>query len=263
MFKTEHEKKAWVETLIVMAIIIALMFITGLKYMDPPPPGNIAVNFGFDEQGSGTVQPETPRPKPVPKTPPPPQEEPQVTKQEKILTSDEPEAPVVKTTKKKTEKKKKKKKTPPPEKPKPSKETSEVLNNILNAPEGDANSRSEGDDPGKQGDKGNPAGDKNANNYYGAGGSGGNDPNYQLGNRRAITKPAPKYNCNEEGKVVVRITVNRDGKVIHAEREKGTTASSCLTEAAIQAAYNTVWEKDPNAEAKQIGTITYYFKLKE
>ncbi|NPA42522.1 MAG: energy transducer TonB [Chlorobi bacterium] len=269
MLETKHQKKALVESLAVMAVIIALMFVVGLKYMDPPPPGNIAVNFGFTDEGSGPRSPSAKEltsrpPAPAPSEPAPSEPAPA----EPVLTSEEPEAPAVEAAPQK--KKKKPKETPQPEKkpakpaPKPSKEASEVLDNILNAPEGNSSSASEGDDSRASGDKGNPEGDRRAPHYYGSGGTGGGDPNYRLGNRRALVKPKPRYECNEEGKVTVRVTVNPEGRVIHARVvPSGTTAGSCLTRAALEAAKATVWEKDPDAEPKQIGTIVYYFKLKE
>ncbi len=259
MLQTEHEKKAFVETVIVMAILVALMFITGLKYLDPPPPGNIAVNFGFSDRGSGTKQPETPSPS-TKKITPPPQPQ-QTVKKEEILTQQSEDAPVIKSEKKK--KKQKKEEKPKKRPPKPSKETSEVLENIFNAPEGDNSSDSEGNDKGVRGDKGNPGGDKNSGKYYGTGGSGGGDPNYKLGSRRALIKPKPSYKCNEEGIVVVRITVDRKGNVIRAVKAQGTTGSTCLTEAAIRAAMKTKWEAAPAGPSQQIGTIIYRFKLTE
>jgi TonB family protein len=256
MFKTKHEKKAFIEATVVMAILVALMFIAGLKYLDPPPPGNIAVNFGFSDKGSGKIQPENPE-KAVKQAAP----EPVKTQKEKILTQNTEEAPVIKSSK--TKKNKTKKTKPVKSPPKPSKETSEVLENIFNAPEGNQNSSSEGDDAVASGDKGNPGGDKNSKNYYGTGGSGGGDPNYRLGNRRAVTKPKPQYRCNESGRVVVIITVDRAGNVIKAEKGKGTTAAACLTKAAIEAAKKTKWESDPGAPPRQIGKIIYNFKLTE
>ena len=43
-----------------MAIILLLMFWVGMDYLDPPPEGGIAVNFGTSNVGSGNVQPTKP-----------------------------------------------------------------------------------------------------------------------------------------------------------------------------------------------------------
>jgi hypothetical protein len=121
----------------------------------------------------------------------------------------------------------------------------------------------EGDD-NKAGDKGKVTGDPNASGYYGAGGSGSGG-NYQLGNRKAVSKPKPTYDCNEEGKVFVSISVDRTGKVFSAQAGvKGTTNSApCLLERAREAALKTKFNSDGNAPSKQIGTIIYNFSLSD
>ena len=74
--------------------------------------------------------------------------------------------------------------------------------------------------------------------------------------------PMPIYNVQEEGPVVVTITVNPAGQVIHTSINKRTnTANAALRKAAEDAAkkarFNTV-----SGVNNQTGTITYYFKLK-
>ena len=74
--------------------------------------------------------------------------------------------------------------------------------------------------------------------------------------------PMPVYNVQEEGRVVVTITVNPVGQVIHTSINKRTnTANAALRKAAEDAAkkarFNTV-----SGVNNQTGTITYYFKLK-
>ncbi len=103
--------------------------------------------------------------------------------------------------------------------------------------------------------------DPNASGYYGNGsGSGGN---YRLGNRKALTKPIPNYDCNEEGMVFVSISVDNSGNVIWAiPGVKGTTNSAaCLLQRAKEAALKTKFNSDTDAPAKQVGTIIYNFSL--
>ena len=74
--------------------------------------------------------------------------------------------------------------------------------------------------------------------------------------------PMPAYNVQDEGRVVVTITVNPAGQVIHTSINKRTnTANAALRKAAEDAArkarFNTV-----DGVNNQTGTITYYFKLK-
>lgn len=119
----------------------------------------------------------------------------------------------------------------------------------------------EGDD-NQAGDKGKTTGDPNASGYYGIGGDGSGG-NYRLGNRKALNKPKPDYPCNEEGRVVVKITVDQSGKVILAEPgAQGTTNSaSCLLTEAKEAALKTKFNADSKAPEKQIGAIIYNFSL--
>jgi len=119
----------------------------------------------------------------------------------------------------------------------------------------------EGDD-NQAGDKGNANGDPNASGYYGNGG-GGSGGNYRLGNRKAVSKPKPTYDCNEQGRVVVSISVDKSGRVISARPGiKGTTNSaSCLLQRAKEAALKTRFNSDSKAPTKQVGSIIYNFTL--
>ena len=80
-------------------------------------------------------------------------------------------------------------------------------------------------------------------------------------NRLAAKKIKPKYSCQESGKVIVRVWVNREGVTIKAEAGvRGTTESaSCLLEEAKSAALRTTWTPYFNAPEVQIGQITYNF----
>lgn len=71
----------------------------------------------------------------------------------------------------------------------------------------------------------------------------------------------PRYNVNDYGTVVVNITVDPGGNVIHAEIGRGTnTPSSTLRNEAIRAAKSTKFNA-VNAPNNQQGTITYKFNL--
>jgi len=81
--------------------------------------------------------------------------------------------------------------------------------------------------------------------------------------RKKISNPVPKYTCNEMGKIVVEVTVDREGNVIRATPGiKGTTnTAKCLLDASKEAALGTKWEADENAPDNQIGQIVYNFNL--
>jgi len=170
-------------------------------------------------------------------------------------------------------------------KPKVSNNTNDALSNILKG----SNKGGDGDDK-TSGNKGKSNGSLSSNGYYGTGGSGGgtgggngtgngigtgsgygagtgggsgNGSGYSLGNRKALSKPAPKYTCNEAGKVVVEVAVDRNGKTISAIAGiKGSTnTAKCLLDQAQIAAMNTRWEASSNAPEKQVGKIVYNFNL--
>ena len=74
--------------------------------------------------------------------------------------------------------------------------------------------------------------------------------------------PKPIYNVQDEGRVVVTIVVDPQGRVVSTSINKKTnTVNSKLQKAAEDAArkarFNTISGVD-----NQSGTITYYFKLK-
>jgi hypothetical protein len=82
-------------------------------------------------------------------------------------------------------------------------------------------------------------------------------------NRKIIYKPSPKYICNEQGKVIVSILVNRNGECIEANAGvTGTTNNAkCLLDEAKIAAMNTKWEPNDKAPINQSGKIVYNFNL--
>ena len=86
---------------------------------------------------------------------------------------------------------------------------------------------------------------------------------YSLGGRSALALPLPYYPGNEEGVVVVQVTVDKYGKVTKAiAGARGSTTLlpellAAAQKAALQAKFNT----DANAPAFQQGTITYRFVL--
>lgn len=292
VLETEEKKKSMLFTAICFVALFLLFFllkftnITDISELEGGGGGgDIAVNFGTSDFGMGdnfeNMESVSSAPKPVPA---------QVTAKEEILTSESDNAPVIANVKKATDKPvvKPVETVKPVVKttPKPAKSTSDALNDLLNGSDksGDGNDK-------VGGNKGKAYGDPNATGYNGGGGSGtgsggGNGSgqgigtgsgygsgsgggrgsgtgNYQLAGRKLISKPAPKYTCNEEGTVVVEISVNSSGNVIGATPGvRGTTnTASCLLEQAKIAALNTRFDANAAAPDKQVGKIIYNFKL--
>lgn len=113
------------------------------------------------------------------------------------------------------------------------------------------------------GEQGNPNGLKDLDRYEGNGGSG-DGPAFDLGGRGAKSISSPSKDFKEEGKVVVDIWVDKEGKVQRAEIGKGTTVSdSYMLESAKKAAFNSIFNKDDKAADLQRGTITYTFIMRQ
>lgn len=293
---TKHKKKSFFLTTVIHVVIIILLFYLGLTYLDPPPEAGIAVNFGNLDTGSGNEQPDqlvkTSPKETVPEVTP---EQPEVNQevseiQDEVITQDNSEAPVIdkkpkkeevkevdkpqKKPVKKTIESKPEEKKPTEEKveekkpdPKPDKSTLDILDSFKNGPktDGSASDGSEGDD-NSPGDKGNPDGDPYASTYYGQPGPGGSGGvGYGLNGRGKPTKSKVVQECNEAGRVVVKIVVDRSGKVVQAiPGVQGTTNSAkCLLDPAKATALTFRWKPDANAPEKQIGFIEVNFSLGE
>jgi len=288
---TKYKRKSAAITSVIMSLLLVAIFFFGMTYLDPPEEYGIAVNFGSSNVGSGNIQPKEPiKSAPEEKIVEEIQEEvkeisePEKVEEvsnvaEEVATQDTEEAIAIKKAKEEEKRIAEAERKAAIEKErierakeaaiaKQKAEEAEKRKRIdammggINNAEGTANG-GEGND-NEAGDKGKTTGDPNASGYYGNGGSGGNG-DYQLGNRKAISRPTPKYICEEEGLVVVRIEVNVNGKVIKATPGvKGSTnTASCLLTQAKEAALKTKWTTDTKAPSKQVGTIKYRFSLSQ
>jgi hypothetical protein len=276
---TDYKRKSAALTSLVMSLIVVALFFFGLTYLDPPEEFGIALNFGTSEVGQGDIQPtEALRPAASQEAVQEQQEavKEQVTQAapkiaEEVLTQDREDAIVIKKqleAKKIADEVARKERI---QREAIAKQQAEELEKRkkLDALIGGV-SNSNGTATGGQGndntagDKGKITGDPNANGYYGNG-AGGGGGDYQLGNRKPISRPKPDYICDEEGLVVVSIEVNVSGRVINATPGiKGSTnTAACLLSQAKEAALKTTWQPDPNAPSKQIGVIKYRFSLSQ
>jgi len=285
---TRHKKKSFTLTTLLLSALLLLLFYIGLTYLDPPIENGIAVNFGTMEFGSGEVQPTEPvrseprevvsQPEPQEVAEPAESEETVVEEApvEEVLTSNDEEtiklrqqqeakrkaqeeaekakAEAERITREKREAEERKR-----QEQEAKKKSVDALIGGIGKSDG-TTTGSEGDDD-RAGDKGQPDGDPYASSYYGSPGSG--TGGYGLSGRSLANKGKVQQDCNEEGRVVVRITVDRSGKVVKAEPGvKGTTNNApCLLEPARKTAMLHKWNSDSNAPAQQIGFVVVNFKL--
>ncbi len=294
---TRHKKKSFTLTTALLSVLVLLLFYIGLTYLDPPEENGITVNFGSMDVGMGNQQPkEKIRSQPTPEkeiveeevveekeaTPPEEVAQEEVTEapSEKLLTQESEESIRIKqqqAAKRKAEEAARKAKAEAERKEREKQEAEErarqereakkkKLDDLmggLNKSDGTA-SGSEGDD-NRPGDKGQEGGDPYATTYYGSPGSGSGTGGYGLSGRSLASKGKVQQDCNQEGRVVVKIVVDRTGKVVSATPGvKGTTNNDpCLLEPARKTAFKHRWNQDSKAPSQQIGFVVVNFKLGE
>ena len=282
-----------VGTLVLHAIVLALLFLVAISKPKAQEEGGVPVMLGNMEVAQGDADPytltdvdildepqlptEASVPEPVP-TPP--------VESEMITQEDEPTVAVPKkeTPKPKVKEQKVKKKTPKKEPVKPKEKTeaekraeAERLAAEKKAAEEKAAAEaaakriagafgkgtqmgSKGTGTTGQGIQGSPTGNAAEGKSSGVGGYGTFDLNGRSLGPGGL--PMPVYNVQEEGRVVVTITVNPAGQVIQTSINKRTnTANAALRKAAEDAAKKARFNAVSGVN-NQTGTITYYFKLK-
>lgn len=241
-------------TILFHALLIIAFLFMGLTYQIPPPPEEgISINFGYIDQGSTELEPEDKADIPQPL-----QEEiveEQSTVEQEVITQEVVEASVV-------EKTEQKKKEPEPEKKEIIEEKQpEVIKKALYTGKKKNKQKDQGN-KATNGNQGEIDGEPNAKAYSG-GGIGTDGVAYQLGGRSPAFKAKPLYKIQEEGKVVVIITVDRLGNVVNAiPGAKGsTTLNKYLLARAKEAALKTKFDPKQSAPENQQGKIIYHFSL--
>lgn len=256
MMKLDTNKKnsliAALLTLVFCLLLVGCCFWMGLYRQNPPPPEEgVEVNVGDSDYGFGDS------PESVSETT---ASKPQVNTSDNTLSEDistQTAEESVALDKKKTDKKPVEK---PKEKVEPTKEPE--INQQALFP-GNKNKSDKGGSEGIStgtGNQGKVGGDPNSTRYDGEPGTGG--MGYSLTGRKASSLPVPNYNSSKQGKVVVKIWVDRDGNVVKAEPgQRGTTVTDAyLMKKAKEAAMQAKFTPSKDAQEQQIGTITYVFR---
>ena len=257
------DNRAFILTSVVYTIMLFLFLFLGFTTPLPlPAEQGILINFGEDETGSGIREPrpsEEVNEQPAEATPVSTPTEEVVEEQ---LTQDFEEAPAVASKPEKTQQKQeeiKKKEEEVVEEKKPRVNTSALYrgkkeNTEYTGSEGEA---------GGTGNQGNPAGDVDATSHS-LGAGAGDGISFSLAGRSPVALPVPEFNTQKEGKVVVRVRVDRTGKITSAEPgvKGSTTLDKELLAAAKRAALASRFNNKSNAPMVQEGTITYVFRLK-
>jgi outer membrane biosynthesis protein TonB len=276
--ETKHERNSAKITALIALILLLLLFVVGPQYMDPPEEYGVAVNFGTTDFGSGNkplsepkkavedkvveeTQPEETKVEPTEAT----------AKAEDVITQDDAETIAIKKQKAAEAKAKaeadrieKEKREAEEKKRREEDEKKRKLDNLIGGVKNADGKTDGGEGPdNKGGNKGQLDGDPYAPSYFGGSGPGKGGVGYGLGGRGRPSRQIFEQDCNEYGLVVVRIEVNRQGKVINAEPGiRGTTNTHpCLLEPAKKIALSHKWPADPNAPSTQVGFVSINFDV--
>lgn len=290
----KHRITGLVGTLVLHVLVLVLLLLVAISKPDTQEEGGVPVMLGNMEMAQGNADPYTLTDVDVLDEPQLPTEatvlepvipEPPV-EQEMITQEDEPTVAVPKKeTPKPTPKTEKVKKKQTPKEPVKPKEKTEAEKKAeaerLAAEKKAAEQKAAAEAAAKriagafgkgtqtgsketgttgQGIQGSPTGNAAEGQTSGVGGYGTFDLNGRSLGIGGL--PRPVYNVQEEGRVVVTITVNPAGQVIHTSINKRTnTANAALRKAAEDAARKARFNAVSGVN-NQTGTITYYFKLK-
>ena len=272
--ETKHERNSAKITSLIMLILLLLLFVVGPPYMDPPLEYGVAVNFGTSDVGSGDIQPTEPiksEPREVVPQIEETKSEPTTPSKssENVLTADNAEAIAIKKQKEIADAKAKadaQAKAADAKKKQEEADKQAKLDALIGGVKKSEGKTTggEGDDK-SPGDKGQLDGDPYASSYFGTGGNGSGGSGgsgYGLNGRGKPSNGKVVPKCDEEGRVVVEINVNRDGRVTKAiPGVKGTTGDLCLYDAAKQTALTYKWPADSKAPANQIGFVKIDFSV--
>ena len=282
IFDSPHKKKSAGITFVVLLLLIFLFFVLGLTYYDPPIDYGMEINLGSTIQRTGKIKKQKQKSikfdgvekdqnsvKSSNKTN---SEINSYKKSERILMEKKSSVSLPKkensknqNLKKVKEEKKIKKLTMKKETPKVSKTTKSIVSNLLKKTNKEKNTSS---NIGEElSNKNNESLNQNGYSsiYYNNSISGSYAKGYGLNGRSLQSKGKVLQECNEQGLVVVRISVNRQGDVVLAEPgEKGSTNTHpCLLEPAKKTAQLHKWLPDTEAPEIQIGFVVIQFKLGE
>lgn len=286
-FTRERKQGLAISAVIHILLAILVLFVTFRIDIPEPSEEGLLVNFGFDQTGDGLFEPA-----PLPASPPPPPPSAGAeaeAAEEAIMTQDFEEAVEVKKKEPSPEELRKqaearaaelkRREEAEAERRRIEQETAERLKReeeqrkteaararVSGALSNKANTGTTGQSQGVAGGAGNQgveSGTPDAPNYGQGRGLGTEGISYDLGDRKALSLFKPLYKIQQDGIVVVAVTVDRNGRVTDATPgiKGSTTLDENLLKLAKEAALKTRFESSNDAPIIQKGTITYNFKL--
>ncbi|HPW67185.1 MAG TPA: TonB family protein [Salinivirgaceae bacterium] len=290
MQQENNKKIGFIGTVIFHVAAVIIMFLFGFVTPLPlPEEEGILINFGVDDAGSGDI--ETQLSQPISAVETQPQESNPVAEisdnnEKEILTQDYEETAVMEERKRKErerkleeEKQERIRREEEAERRRQEEierqreeeqrrldEQQQKIAESAGKAFGIANTNSQSDGTGGGfGNQGDLRGSPDSRSYEGSG-QGKQGISYSLAGRKPYggQLPTPNYPNKEEGVVVIKVKVDKNGYVKEAvwEAKGSTTTNKQLVEAATKAALKARFNQDESADLIQVGTITYRFSIK-
>ncbi len=253
--KKEDSRTSGIITIVVHAVIFLLIFFfMSFDLPDPPPAETYAElslkDFGYSDTGSGNnegaptqassaVAEETPEEAVVDNT--------------AEVAANVVETPSTSTQPAQTQTQTQTQPQTQTQTQTPQQTASNALTDALNA----MNSGGDGND-NTGGNVGTQTGQIDGKGVFGDGGN-----SYNLAGRGMTGEPKFSGKPTKNGRVVVKIDVNRSGKVINAtvDQIKSNTTEKSLWDLAIKMAKTATFNNDQAANIQQRGTVTFTFKV--
>jgi TonB family protein len=246
LIKDKNSRSGIVGTVLVHLLLLLLFVSFGMPYQDPPPvnEGAMVIDFGNSGGGSPAAEAENESNESSANSASNSEETSESNSSPESLQATEEETIEVNASQNTSE------------------ETQETVNENLNEALDalkNANNSNSNNENSNSSNNSNSNSESNGPNTGPTNGIG-----YSLGNGRGkVSFTKPENPTQEDGKVVVDIVVDRNGKVVRAKSgaRGSTTTNPVLQKKAEEAAYKAKFKKDSTAPFEQKGTMTFVFIL--
>ena len=262
-------------TIIIHLILLFILYFAVIRTIVAEEDSGILVNFGDIAMASGAREPQYSTTPPQRTIPPQPTPRPVVATEKEIITQDREESvaipekkdvkkPVVDENARRAQEEAERRRQEEAERKRKEEEQRQqqeaISNRVSNAfGMGSSPETNQGDAATGAGNQGSPFGNAGTGANEGTGGFG----SFNLSGRSIGSGglPRPSYNSQEEGKIVINITVDPNGNVILADIGRGTNIDNAsMRKSAIDAARRAKFNRIQGSN-NQSGTITYIYKL--
>ena len=270
---TKEKIYGFVGSALFFLLLLLLLYFMVLRTVTKTGEEGVLVNFGNVDLASGTFEPrykgENREVIPVEEVSPPIQTPPQPVEAPPAITQNIEETVAIEAAKKREEERKRREAAEEQRRIAEARQKAEeeqrrrdAINNRVSGAfgTGTADQANQGTGTSGSNNQGSTQGNSNTGAYSGTGGYG----EFALSGRSLGSDglPRPSYSVQEEGRIVINITVNPQGTVIRAEIGRGTnidngTMRNAALEAARKAKFNSI-----SGSNNQSGTITYRYNLK-